>query len=432
MKRRPMGLNDVAWEQLFAKYDIARIIEADGRFRITADQIREFREPRLMAKFDHAINLPHVFTENRWAILPVSRGEYVIGPFRAYHAFEESASPVTLKRLPAHLQTLDTTGITSEAEALNCALASGIIHDFMEEDSPTVTVAGRMGSGNFSFDIESIIDKTLCRIEVTNAQIEIDVGYEGEQSLMLIEAKLSLADDFIVRQLYYPYRRWYGVLSKQVRPVFLVYSNGVYRLYEYAFRDPNNYSSLFLVRQKNYSLEDMAVSTDDIRRLLRSTPVTAEPRDVPFPQADSFERVINLCELLRVQELSREEVTANYAFDARQTNYYTDAARYLGLLEKFQDEAMPIYRLTNRGGQIFGLPYAQRQLELCRLILSRGAFRDTLQHRLDHGVMPETSEVVQIMRCAKLHNVGSESTFRRRASTVRSWVDWIVSLTATR
>ena len=48
---------------------------AEGRFLISADQIREYREPRLMAKFDHRVNLPQIFAENGLAILPVSRGD---------------------------------------------------------------------------------------------------------------------------------------------------------------------------------------------------------------------------------------------------------------------------------------------------------------------------------------------------------------------
>lgn len=70
----------------------------------------------------------------------------------------------------------------------------------------------------------------------------------------------------------------------------------------------------------------------DIQKVLQNAVIVKEPQ-IPFPQADKFERIINLCELLSEQELSRNEVTEQYAFDVRQTNYYTDAARYLGLLE---------------------------------------------------------------------------------------------------
>ncbi|MDR1766250.1 MAG: hypothetical protein LBR77_09250 [Lachnospiraceae bacterium] len=77
--------NDEAWEKLFEKYDIAERIAAHGRFEISASQIKEFREPRLMAKFDHTVNLPKIFSDNHLAILPITRGDYVVSHFDAYH-----------------------------------------------------------------------------------------------------------------------------------------------------------------------------------------------------------------------------------------------------------------------------------------------------------------------------------------------------------
>ena len=59
-----MGLNDIAWQTLFDRYDILGNIEKSGQFIISSNQIKEFREPRLMTKFDHKINLPTIFADN--------------------------------------------------------------------------------------------------------------------------------------------------------------------------------------------------------------------------------------------------------------------------------------------------------------------------------------------------------------------------------
>lgn len=53
MSEQTKSQNDKAWEALFEKYDILSHIESDGKFIISASQIKEYREPRLMAKFDH-------------------------------------------------------------------------------------------------------------------------------------------------------------------------------------------------------------------------------------------------------------------------------------------------------------------------------------------------------------------------------------------
>lgn len=421
------SLNDIAWEKLFEKYDILKHIEITGQFQISAKQIKEVREPRLMAKFDHTINLPQIFADNKLCILPVTRGDYIISHFDAYHKFEPCNSTITRISLPTYIQSLDSSNIPSETIALNCAVAAGIIADFLDDADIVSTVSGRMGSGVFDFNIGNLKSKTLSKVTVNNSQIEIDAAYEGVHSLALFEAKRDLSDDFLVRQLYYPYRVWKKRMTKPVRPLFLVYSNGIYRIYEYAFTDSDNYSSIFLVQQKNYSVEDTAITADDIQQVLHNVVRENEPQ-IPFPQADSFERVINICELLDEQDLSRNDVTEQYAFDDRQTNYYTDAARYLGLIEKNRKNGEPLYRLTDKGRTILRLGYKQRQLAFCGAVLSHGAFADTLKSYFETGVMPQKNDIIQIMRRSNLYNVSSNSTYTRRSSTIKGWINWIVGL----
>lgn len=426
-KSKTKSLNDAAWENLFEKYEIQRVIEKKGEFQISAEQIREFREPRLMAKFDHSINLPEIFAENQLSILPVTRGDYVISHFNAYHRFETNTGNIERVSLPTYLQSLQCSQITSETMALNCAVASGILAEFMEDEDIVPTVSGRMGSGAFGFQIADNRNKAEHCIKVKNSQIEIDAAYEGKNSLALFEAKRDLSEDFIVRQLYYPYRTWKNRVTKNVKSVFLVYSNGIYHLYEYLFEDPFHYNSLVLIKQKNYSVEDTVITREDICEILYHAIPVKEP-EIPFPQADSFERVINLCELLGEQRLNRNEVTEQYAFDVRETNYYTDAARYLGLLEKSREKGIPIYTLSNTGKQILNLSFKQRQLALCSRILSHKVFRNALKRYFETGRIPTVRETTEIMKGAQLYHVESESTFIRRSSTVRGWLGWILGL----
>ena len=166
---------DIAWEQLFEKYDILGRVEENGTFLISALTIKEYREPRLMAKFDHTVNLPKIFSDNGLAILPITRGDYVISHFDAYHRFEIDSASITKASLPSYIQSLDVNNISSESIALNCAYASGIISDFMEDDDIVATVSGRKGSGRFSFVINDIKANVSRQLNVTNSQIEVDV-----------------------------------------------------------------------------------------------------------------------------------------------------------------------------------------------------------------------------------------------------------------
>lgn len=418
--------NDAAWTILFEKYDILHQIEQNGYFQISAEQIKEYREPRLMSKFDHTINLPSLFKKNRLSILPITRGDYVISHYEAYHEFEPLSNEISTFSIPYYVQSLNIDAITSEAVALNCAYVSGIIADFLEDDQLVPTVSGRMGSGIFDFNIKDVINNNQRTVNVNNSQIEIDAGYEGLQKLALIEAKRDLSNDFLIRQLYYPYRTWSERVNKAVKPIFLVYSNGVFHLYEYKFENPMEYSSLVLVKQKNYTIEeDITITTEEITQLLEAVQTAQEP-EIAFPQADRFNRVVNLCELLLEHPMTRDEITVNYDFDVRQTNYYTDAARYLGLVDKKRNDGI-LFNLTSKGRSILSLGYKQRQLAFCESILSHKVFAESLRLWFGQGEISKP-EIVTVMKKNDLYNIEKDSTYFRRASTIKGWLEWIVEL----
>lgn len=418
--------NDIAWEKIFEKYNILHRIKENRFFEITASAINEFREARLMTKFDNQANLPRLFLENNLSILPITRGSYVIGDFLAYQNLEPLQAELRQVSIPDNIQTIDFENITSESLAINCAYISGILADFLEDDNLLPTVSGRMSSDIFSFNI---LTKSgdLANLQVENSQIEIDGGFEGPSQFCIVEAKNYLSNDFLVRQLYYPLRLWAKKLTKPIRTLFLAYSNGIFNLYEYVFSDLQTYNSLTLVKQGRYIFKTAPITREDILYILHNSPIVPEP-DVPFPQANNFLRVINLCELLAQGIMTRDEITSNYAFTPRQTNYYTDAGRYLGLIEKKTIDDEIIFSLTTEGYRIMKLPYRQRQLAFVEKILSHRVFNEALKDRLGHGDAPTEEDIVKIMESQTPYG---EATLKRRASTVRSWIKWILSLIST-
>ena len=114
---------------------------------------------------------------------------------------------------------------------------------------------------------------------------------------------------------------------------------------------------------------------------------------------------------LNESELTKDEITSNYDFDPRQTNYYTDAGRYLGLIEKRRENGQIIFSLTDEGRRLLKLKYKPRQLRLVELILSHKAFNVTFKLCLEQGRIPSKHDIVKIMRNSNLYNVKSEDTF---------------------
>jgi len=436
-----MSENEKAWSQLFEKYNIAEAIDRDGQYFISSKDINEFREARLMTKFDHRFQLPAVLSERQLSILPISRGGYVLSNIETFESFAETPNlDITEFAIPPHLESLDFSTITSEALAINCAYVSEIIADFTQDENLVPTVSGRMSSQLFDFTIRKVGDgNSVLRVNVQNAQVEIDGGYEGTESLNLIEAKNNLSSDFLIRQLYYPYRLWQNRIRKCVRPIFLTYTNGIFHLREYQFTDLYNYNSIVLIKEKKYRLKDSSeqvLNMESIQGMLNTIPIVDEPTDVPFPQADSFERVINLCEILynnTDEDYTKEALSCNYDFkekdslDMRQVDYYTNAAIYLGLVEKTDGTDKSVFGLTDIGISLFRTgSLIERQLKFIRAILTHRAFNRTLMLYLQKADEPTKDEIIEIMKSSNLHNIASDSTFRRRASTILSWVNWIL------
>lgn len=415
--------NDKIWNYLFEKYSILETVENNGFFEITAEQIKEAgREPRLMTKFDSKENLPEIFSKNNLAILPIKRGSYIIGKFQNYQEVQiDNNIDVTTKMLPDFITTIKYDNITSEAISLSSAFISGMIKDIIGEEV-VPTIQGRMGTGEFSYKINIDNDQTL-DVEVHNSQMEIDGSYEGISKFVIVEAKNHYMSDFIVRQLYYPYRVWKNNTTKEIIPIMLIKHDNIYNFYIYDFAEESNYNSIRLKNIKRYILGEVyqSIEYDDIVEVMNNVSFVEENNVDPFPQANSFHRVLDLINELNEQDLSAVEISELYEFDIRQANYYLAAAKYLDLVEKDG-----LYHLTELGKQIMRMNHKQKNLSLIKQIISHKPFYFALEQYIKKHEF-NCEEIVKIIKkyCPK---VNEDSTAKRRTSTVTSWINWISSI----
>ena len=58
--------------------------------------------------------------------------------------------------------------------------------------------------------------------------------------------------DVIIRQLYYPYRKWSKDTTKQVLPLFFEKRGFEYMFWMYEFTDEYDYNSIRLVKSARY------------------------------------------------------------------------------------------------------------------------------------------------------------------------------------
>lgn len=419
--------NDLAWEKIFENDNLLKIIETHGLVEITSERINQERESRLMAKFDHRVNLPQIFREHSLSILPISRNKYAIGHFETYCnvKYNNQLQVEPIDFIP-EIESIDYTNLYSESAALNCAFNTGIIARLFEEDM-LYTVSGRMSTDRFKFKIRNIKNKSYYDIDIKNSQCEIDAGFEGASKFLIIEAKIGKVEDFLIRQLYYPYRLWSSKIRKPVIPILMTYSNDLFSFFIYKFDNNLDYNSIKLLEQKNYRIEFQEISREDFDNLWHQITIISEPEGVPFPQANNFERVIDLLSLLVEKYLSKEEITENYQFDIRQTQYYTDAARYLGLISKVSEKSNGeiLFKLTNSGSSILKSTHKYKTLKFIQKILEHQVFHQVFAETLKSGEIPSIPEIERIMTACNLRI--KETTILRRSGTVRSWIRWILS-----
>ncbi len=425
--------NDEAWEIIFEEDQVLDLITREGVFEISSVRINQRREARLMTKFDHAVQLPKVFKDNGLTIQPISRGSYLIGAFDSYFQIPQKSSVyVIYKELPPHIETLKPSNIYSESSAIIFAFLSGMIDDLLNE-ATKFTVLGRMSTGKFDYKIRNLKTGLFHDIAVTNSQCEIDGGFEGESKFAIIEAKSETVNDFIIRQLYYPYRLWNSKIEKEVVPIFLTISNDIFSFYRFRFTEENLYNSIELVSEHKYCISKSNIEISDIRRILAETKIIPDRNDIPFPQADSFPRIIDLLGRLYYANeiITRDKITLIYAFDERQTSYYIAAAVYLGLVTREQKVAQEVmYSLSEHGYFVMSQHPQKRNLELIKCILQHRIFHQSLSAWLEKAESLSKAEIVSIMRRGSEQIAqGSENTCRRRASSVRGWIEWILELT---
>ena len=103
------------WEEIFNDYNILDEIIKKGFYKISADQIRNYKEPRLMTKFDYSSQLPKIFKDNDLGILPINNGEYIIGKYNLFENISntkfEEIEPQKMN-LPEYIETIDPDSYT--------------------------------------------------------------------------------------------------------------------------------------------------------------------------------------------------------------------------------------------------------------------------------------------------------------------------------
>lgn len=253
--------SDKAWNKIFRDYNIISHDFDNGPFEISADQIKTScmgftqtgeKEPRILCKQDTRSDRPSVFVSKGLFILPKHNGQYYILKGEGYVDVPDIVTPIQDYHSKLDFELESSKVGDSEMQFLDFAYANSLIRTFMNDPSLVLTIRGRKYTPVFTCRVGNN------ELEISSVQTEVDAGYEGRTSIVLIEAKNFSASNVIIRQLYYPFRQWTENTNKTVYPVFfekrVIDEENIFYIWLFQFKDIEDYNSIQLVKSGKYRI----------------------------------------------------------------------------------------------------------------------------------------------------------------------------------
>lgn len=398
-----------AWDKIFTakNYDLSQ----DLHF-ITATEIKKLSggaEARIMAKIDTSNDLPPVFKRNGYILLPVKNGKYAIVRGNGFHLLEGLGEVADYKsRVKFNLTTAGRG--QSEMQYLDYSHNAGALEDVLNVGSLYPSIRGREYTKSFDFRI----NKTILKTE--SVQTEVDLGLEGEDSIVLCEAKINMPEDFIIRQLFYPYRN-FQIISpgKKIIPVFFVYdlAKKTYNFWIYKFTDAKNYNSIELVQTSS-----VKIGVANIVKLSEIKPqgITTGQKYL-IPQANDLDKVIEFVFKVKEGVNNSKSIAKHFEFNERQSSYYREAAEAVGLIESSKGK----YLLTDVGKMMTDLNTEERNIFFAKLLTEFGLVKESMEMLKAKKSLTKADIESLIREKSPL----SGTTIGRRADSLFSWLKWI-------
>jgi hypothetical protein len=415
--------NDNAWKDLFSDTNAVTEIHSKGISYISARTMKKYREPRLMAKIDTSELLPQVFRKHKLSILPVKNGEYAIfeDPDKlSFFKFPEDFDKINVeKHNPrislANFDSFQNLEDLNEAQALDTALIASVIKDFTNEEELWLTIRGRQFTNDFKVFIPSI-HKYL---NISKVQIEVDAGYESKDAIYIFEAKIGKRENFNIRQLLFPYLEWKNRTTKPVIPVFFFFTNGFYYLFQFDLGDSLDASSI--IKRACYTLYE--IETFELANIIENANLDDSlVKNIPFPQANDLDKVIDTVSLVNQGYINKEGLSEVLEFDERQGDYYANAARFIGFLDKVNNN----FFITDVGKELLKLKSPSNRARLVAIqLVNRPVFNRIFNMLLKQNLNGEGLDYLNIPQIILEQTYLNETTSERRSSTVRNWINWI-------
>lgn len=396
--------------------DLSDEIRANSILGITGDT-----EARKVFKIDTSEDLPVPLRQQRLFPLPTRNGVYRLIKGEGFHEFEPIGTPPKdfVSKLDFDLATLSSS--EGESAFVHYCHNSGLLERFTGFRPLYKTNEGRFRSRGFSFHVGSIGP-----IIQKGVQCQVDGLFEGRDCIIIMEAKIRDNPDFIIRQLYYPFRHFDVISPKSVYTYFLRLDlrTRIYYFWQYEFSDKQNYSSIELVRNERYKIVERP---RDVKGLDRISP----KGDIAYvPQANSVTTIQDIPVIIERGATDSRAVAEAVGFTPRQALYYSEAAEALGLIVRGRgDGSSLVLELTPLGDKYLSATQDRRNEivaeQMMRLPVMRLVWDLIIDAACNQERKSKSLRFEDLVAVIKKESSLSGTTPRRRASTIYRWFEWM-------
>jgi len=142
--------------------------------------------------------------------------------------------------------------------------------------------------------------------------------------------------------------------------------------------------------------------------------------NIPFPQADDFQKIVNLINVCNDDNLSDNRFVSSALGDVtdRQVLYYLSAAAYLGIV----DNTRGCRKFTDYGIKVKNMNSFIQEAELISIILRLPVFSKVfvLEKMVGHQNVDDVTVLIK-----ESFPSFSDAICERRAQTVIKWLKWV-------
>lgn len=144
--------------------------------------------------------------------------------------------------------------------------------------------------------------------------------------------------------------------------------------------------------------------------------------NVPFPQANDFEKIILILNLEDEELLNDTESLMEILGEVteRQVSYYISATIFLKLVENING----VRKFTSNARAIRMLNSYLQIAELISILLMNPIFNKIYVNTMLFGKQ-DTDDIISVIK--EHYPMYSDAIFERRAQTASSWINWIFS-----